>query len=117
MNGEEFLKALDSICEEKNIDRNLVIEAVKQSLATAYKKNYKSKTNVRVDFDEDTGNFKVMSYYVVVDDYIDSTFEYDDEGFVEFKGKVDCYGNVQQVHKIFSAEEWTVVKKRGYYMG
>ena len=80
MNGEEFLKALDSICEEKNIDRNLVIEAVKQSLATAYKKNYKSKTNVRVDFDEDTGNFKVMSYYVVVDDYIDSTFEYDDEG-------------------------------------
>ena len=44
-------------------------------------------------------------------------FEYDDEGFVEFKGKVDCYGNVQQVHKIFSAEEWTVVKKRGYYMG
>ena len=23
-------------------------------------------------------------------------FEYDGKGFVEFKGKVDCYGNVQQ---------------------
>ena len=80
MNGEEFLKALNSIAEEKNIDKDLIIEAVKQSLATAYKKNYKSKTNVRVDFDSVTGQFKVMSYYVVVDDYIDSTFEYDDEG-------------------------------------
>ena len=80
MNGEEFLKALNSIAEEKNIDKDLIIEAVKQSLATAYKKNYKSKTNVRVDFDSTTGQFKVMSFYVVVDDYIDSTFEYDDEG-------------------------------------
>ena len=43
-------------------------------------------------------------------------FEYDGKGFVEFNGKVDCYGNVQQVHKIFSIEEWEKVKKQGYYL-
>ena len=44
------------------------------------------------------------------------SFEYDGKGFVEFKGKVDCYGNVQQVHKIFSIEQWEKVKKQGYYL-
>ena len=79
MDGEEFLRALDLISKEKNISKDIIIEGMKQALATAYKKN-NAKTNVRVDFDEDTGKFKVMSYYVVVDDYIDSTYEVDEEG-------------------------------------
>ena len=79
MNGEEFLRALDLISNEKNISKDIIIDGMKQALATAYKKN-NAKTNVRVDFDENTGNFKVMSYYVVVDDFIDSTYEVDEEG-------------------------------------
>ena len=79
-NGLEFLKALNLVTEEKGISKDLIIEAMKQALMTAYKKNYDSRTNVRVDFDELTGKFKVISYYVVVDDYIDSTFETDEEG-------------------------------------
>jgi N utilization substance protein A len=79
VNGEEFLKALDLISSEKNISKDIIIEGMKQALATAYKKN-NAKTNVRVDFNEDTGEFKVMSYMVVVEDYIEPTYEYDDEG-------------------------------------
>ena len=79
-NGLEFLKALNLVTEEKGISKDLIIEAMKQALMTAYKKNYDSRTNVRVDFDELTGKFKVISYYVVVDDYIDSTYETDEEG-------------------------------------
>lgn len=79
-NGLEFLKALNLVTEEKGISKDLIIDAMKQALMTAYKKNYDSRTNVRVDFDELTGKFKVISYYVVVDDYIDSTFETDEEG-------------------------------------
>ena len=78
--GLEFLKALNLVTEEKGISKYLIIEAMKQALMTAYKKNYDSRTNVRVDFDELTGKFKVISYYVVVDDYIDSTYETDEEG-------------------------------------
>ena len=79
-NGLEFLKALNLVTEEKGISKDLIIDAMKQALMTAYKKNYDSRTNVRVDFDELTGKFKVISYYVVVDDYIDSTYETDEEG-------------------------------------
>lgn len=78
--GLEFLKALNLVTEEKGISKDLIIDAMKQALMTAYKKNYDARTNVRVDFDELTGKFKVMSYYVVVDDYIDSTYETDEEG-------------------------------------
>ena len=39
------------------------------------------------------------------------------QGFVTFDGKVDCYGNIQQVHEIFSVEEWNEIRKQGYYMG
>ena len=78
--GLEFLKALNLVTEEKGISKDLIIDAMKQALMTAYKKNYDSRTNVRVDFDELTGKYKVISYYVVVDDYIDSTYETDEEG-------------------------------------
>ena len=78
--GLEFLKALNLVTEELGISKDLIIDAMKQALMTAYKKNYDSRTNVRVDFDELTGKFKVISYYVVVDDYIDSTYETDEEG-------------------------------------
>lgn len=78
--GLEFLKALNLVTEEKEISKDLIIDAMKQALMTAYKKNYDARTNVRVDFDELTGKFKVISYYVVVDDYIDSTYETDEEG-------------------------------------
>ena len=79
MNGSEFLKALDNIVEEKKIKREEVIEAMKQGLAAAYKK-YDAKTNVRVDINEDTGDIKVISYLVVVEDYLEPTYEVDEEG-------------------------------------
>ena len=77
--GMEFLKALNAITEDKGISKDLIIDAMKQALATAYKKNYDSKTNVRVDFDETTGEFKVISYYVVVEDYIEPTYKINEE--------------------------------------
>ena len=43
-------------------------------------------------------------------------FEYDGKGFVSFDGLVDCYGNIQKVHKIFAIEQWEDVKKQGYYL-
>ena len=80
MNSKEFLKALDHIVEEKNISREVVLEAMELALATAYKKNFDSKTNVRVDINRETGEIKVYSYFVVVDDYDEGTEEVDEEG-------------------------------------
>ena len=36
---KEFMKALDHIVEEKGIDKQIVIDAMEQAMAAAYKKN------------------------------------------------------------------------------
>ena len=80
MNAEEFLTALDYIVEEKNISKEVVLEAMELALTTAYKKNFDSKTNVRVDINRETGEIKVISYLVVVEDYDDGSEVVDEEG-------------------------------------
>ena len=81
MNGKEFLKALDNIVKEKNIDKEVVYDAMELALTSAYKKNFNSKTNVKVVFDRDTGDIKVYSYLTVVDDNKMTKDEYEDYFF------------------------------------
>ncbi len=80
MNSKEFIKALNHITEEKNISVDYVLEAMELALATAYKKNFGSKTNVKVKINRETGDIRVFSYYVVVDDFDDGTESTDEEG-------------------------------------
>ncbi len=80
MNNKEFMKALNHITEEKGISKDYVLDAMELALAAAYKKNFGSKTNVKVNIDRETGNIKVISYYVVVDDFDDGTETTDEEG-------------------------------------
>ncbi len=80
MNSEEFIKAVKNIVKEKGISEDVVFEGMEQALATAYKKNFDSKTNVRVDINRETGEIKVFSYLVVVDDVDFGHEEEDAEG-------------------------------------
>lgn len=80
MNTKEFIRALENITEEKNISKDIVFEAMELALATAYKKNFGSKTNVKVKINRETGDIKVYSYYVVVDDFDDGSETVDEEG-------------------------------------
>lgn len=80
MNNKELIKALDNLVAEKNISPDVVFEALQLALQTAYKKNFNSKTNVRVDINRETGEIKVYSYLVVVDEYDYGYDEEDEEG-------------------------------------
>ena len=80
MNSKEFIKALNFITEEKDISKDTVFEAMELALATAYKKNFNSLTNSKILIDRNTGDIKVFSYYVVVDDFDDGTETTDEEG-------------------------------------
>ena len=80
MNSEEFIKAVKAIVKEKGISEEVVFEGMEQALATAYKKNFDSKTNVRVDINRETGEIKVFSYLVVVDDVDFGSESTDEEG-------------------------------------
>ena len=84
MNGKELLKALDYIVEEKGIKKEEILEYLEQALITAYKKNFDSKNNVKVVINPDTGDVKVMSYLVVVDEYDDGEEITDEEGNVTY---------------------------------
>ena len=77
MNKEEFIKAVDLVSKEKCIDKDLIFEAMELALTSAYKKNFDSKTNVRVDINKDTGDIKVFSVLHVVDEISEEDEEAD----------------------------------------
>ncbi len=84
MNGKEFKKALDNIVKEKDIDPEIVYSAMELALTSAYKKNFNSKTNVKVLFDRETGDIKVYSYLTVVPDDKMTKEEYEDALFERY---------------------------------
>lgn len=63
---KEFMKALDAIVEEKKVDKKIIVEAMEQAMATAYKKN-EGITNVMAKVDDVTGDIKIYSYKTVVE--------------------------------------------------
>ena len=67
MDSKSFKNAVDLLVKEKGIDENIIYEAMELALTAAYKKNYNSLSNVRVDINRETGEIKVYSYKTVVD--------------------------------------------------
>ncbi len=80
MDPEAFILAVKNITKEKGISEDVVFEAMELALATAYKKNFGSKTNVRVDINRETGEIKVFTYYIVVDEIDEGDTIIDEEG-------------------------------------
>ena len=62
---KEFVKAIDLIVAEKGIDRSIVIEAMEQALASAYRKK---GGPARCVVNPDTGEIKLFSVRTVVED-------------------------------------------------
>ena len=97
MNGKEFLKAVNALSEEKGIDKDLIFDAMELALTSAYKKNYHSLSNVRVDINRQTGDIKIYSFKTVVfNEYWEK-----EEGKYETEIIVDEEGNEEEVEKDF----------------
>ena len=73
--SKEMLEAFDTLEKTKGIKKEVIVDAIKAALVAAYKKNYNQAQNVEVDFDERTGNFKVMAVKTVVDEVQDDRLE------------------------------------------
>ena len=71
---KEFMKALDAIVEEKKIDKKIVVDAMEQAMAAAYKKN-EGIPNVEAKVDEVTGDIKLYSYKTVVEEPVNEETE------------------------------------------
>ena len=104
MNGKEFLKAVDLVVKEKHIDKEIIYEAMRNALTSAYKKNAKSKNNnVKVLINENTGDIKVYSYLTVVPDDKMTKEEYEDALFERYAEDEDLDTEISE--KEFKEEE------------
>lgn len=73
--SSQLFDAIDYLEKEKGIDKDVLLEALEAALISAYKKNFKSATNVRVDIDEVSGTMRVFSRKTVVDEVEDNQEE------------------------------------------
>src|SRR5699024_2138701 len=69
--NSQLFEAIDHLGKEKGIDKEVLLEALEAALISAYKKNFKSKTNVRVDLDESTHTMRLFSRKTVVEEVDD----------------------------------------------
>lgn len=76
MNLKDLLKAMQSIEDDRKVTKEIVIEALKEALAKAYRKHIDiPDVLVRVDINEKTGEIKVYQQYNVVDVVEDDELE------------------------------------------
>ncbi len=72
--SSELMTALDLLEKEKNINKEELLEALRHSLISAYKKYYNAGENVSVDISDD-GDITVHAKKTVVSEVLDSSAE------------------------------------------
>ncbi|MFD2628422.1 transcription termination factor NusA [Oceanobacillus kapialis] len=73
--SNQLFEAIDYLAKEKGIDKDILLEALEAALISAYKKNFKSATNVRVELNEETGKMGVFSRKTIVEEVEDNQEE------------------------------------------
>ena len=73
--NKEFIEALEALEEEKEISKEILIEAIESALVAAYKKNYGTSQNVEVNINQDTGDIDILHLMGVVDEVDDDMVE------------------------------------------
>lgn len=67
--NKEFIQAIEDLEKEKHISKEILLDAIESALVSAYKKNYGTSQNVRVDINQESGDINVyMRMDVVTDD-------------------------------------------------
>ena len=64
----ELIEALNAIEKENQISKDIILEAIENSLLAACKNQFGKSENIRVNIDRETGEVKVFADYEVVED-------------------------------------------------
>ena len=67
----DFMLAINQLCTERKLSRDVVLEAVEAALISAYKRNFGSATNIEARIDPNSGEVSVFAIKEVVDDVQD----------------------------------------------
>ena len=74
-NGHELIEALNQIEKEKGISKDILLEAMENSLVAACKNEYGKADNIRVNIDRETGNVVVYAEKEVVEEVEDDVLQ------------------------------------------
>lgn len=71
----DFIEALDQLEKERGISSGVLIDAIEAALISAYKRNFSSAQNVRVEVDRASGEIRVYARKTVVEQPSDHRLE------------------------------------------
>ena len=74
-NQLELLQTAEAVAREKNIDSNLVVEAMEESLARAAKSRYGAEMDIRVAIDRGTGKATFTRVRTVVEEELMENYQ------------------------------------------
>lgn len=66
--SREVLLLVDALAREKNVERDIVFEALESALASATKKRFAEESDVRVEIDRESGDYEAFRRWQVVPD-------------------------------------------------
>ena len=70
MINHDFFNALEEFCEERDLEKAQILDAIEKGIVNAYKKELKIedklKLNAKVSFNEEKGEIFIYRYYDVV---------------------------------------------------
>jgi N utilization substance protein A len=64
----EIIKVVDAVSEAKDVDREVLFEAIENAIESATKKKYADKMDVKVTIDRETGDYKTYRRWMVFAD-------------------------------------------------
>ena len=73
--NNEFLEALYALEKEKGIPVDILMETIEAALYSAYKRNFGSVQNARVQINKETGGYQVFAQHTVVEKVVDPRLE------------------------------------------
>lgn len=65
--NKDFMLALDELCKDKNVEKEVILDALEKALVKSYQKNYDNQENVDVVIDHETGEIGVFALKDVVE--------------------------------------------------
>ncbi len=83
----DFIEALNQLEKERGISSAVLLEAIEAALISAYKRNFSSAQNVRVEIDRDSGEMRVYARKTVVEQPADHRLEISIEAAEEIDAK------------------------------
>ena len=101
--NKELIEALNVLEKEKDISKEVLLEAIENSLITAYKNHFGKADNVKVTINRETGDFTILAAKEVVETVEDPVMQISLEAAQEIskKHKVGDVINVEVKSKEF----------------